>query len=228
MRCAHRGPDGDGAARIGPRALVHTRLAIIDVAGGDQPLTSEDGAVTAIVNGEIYNHVELRARARGSAGTASRRTPTARSSSTSTRRTARTSSRRLNGIFAFALWDARRERLVAARDPFGVKPLYWATRRRAGRRSRPRSARCSRPAWSSARRPGRARPLPRLALRARAAHAVRRRLEAPAASILVAEPDGPSRVESYREAPGEPLRRAPRTSSPTSSRALRRRRSSAR
>jgi asparagine synthase (glutamine-hydrolysing) len=58
----HRGPDGEAVRRIGPLTLAHTRLAIIDVAGGDQPLDSEDGAVTAIVNGEIYNHRELRAR----------------------------------------------------------------------------------------------------------------------------------------------------------------------
>src|SRR5918997_6012705 len=57
----HRGPDGDALRRIGPLALAPTRLAIIDVAGGDQPLDSEDGQVTAIVNGEIYNHRELRA-----------------------------------------------------------------------------------------------------------------------------------------------------------------------
>ena len=57
----HRGPDGEALRRIGPVALAHTRLAIIDVAGGDQPLDSEDGRVTAIVNGEIYNHAELRA-----------------------------------------------------------------------------------------------------------------------------------------------------------------------
>ena len=57
----HRGPDGEAPRRIGPVTLVHTRLAIIDVAGGDQPLDSEDGTVTAIVNGEIYNHAELRA-----------------------------------------------------------------------------------------------------------------------------------------------------------------------
>ncbi|MBA2794848.1 MAG: asparagine synthetase B, partial [Thermoleophilaceae bacterium] len=56
----HRGPDGDGVRQIGPATLAHTRLAIIDVAGGEQPLSSEDGAVTAIVNGEIYNHLALR------------------------------------------------------------------------------------------------------------------------------------------------------------------------
>src|SRR4051794_4287825 len=57
----HRGPDGEAVRRIGPVALAHTRLAIIDVAGGDQPLDSEDGAVTLIANGEIYNHRGLRA-----------------------------------------------------------------------------------------------------------------------------------------------------------------------
>src|SRR5918992_1871356 len=61
----HRGPDGEGVRRIGPLTLAHTRLAIIDVAGGEQPLDSEDGSVTAVVNGEIYNHVELRERLRG-------------------------------------------------------------------------------------------------------------------------------------------------------------------
>src|SRR5918997_3296688 len=56
----HRGPDGEALRRIGPLTLAHTRLAIVDVAGGDQPLDSEDGQVTAIVNGEIYNHLQLR------------------------------------------------------------------------------------------------------------------------------------------------------------------------
>src|SRR3954452_5043331 len=56
----HRGPDGDAVTRAGPATLVHTRLAIIDVAGGDQPLDSEDGNVSSIVHGEVYNHVELR------------------------------------------------------------------------------------------------------------------------------------------------------------------------
>src|ERR687891_594813 len=56
----HRGPDGEGVRTLGPLTLAHTRLAIIDVAGGDQPLDSEDGQVTVIVNGEIYNHFALR------------------------------------------------------------------------------------------------------------------------------------------------------------------------
>ena len=57
----HRGPDGDAIKRLGSVTLAHTRLAIIDVAGGDQPLVSEDGQVTLIANGEIYNHRSLRA-----------------------------------------------------------------------------------------------------------------------------------------------------------------------
>jgi asparagine synthase (glutamine-hydrolysing) len=122
----HRGPDGDAIRRIGPVTLAHTRLAIIDVAGGDQPLDSEDGAVTLIANGEIYNHRPLRARleARG------HRFATG-SDCEAILHTYEESGpecvRELNGIFAFALWDDRRRRLLAARDEFGVKPLYWWT-----------------------------------------------------------------------------------------------------
>jgi asparagine synthase (glutamine-hydrolysing) len=120
----HRGPDGDAVRRIGPLTLAHTRLAIIDVSGGDQPLDSEDGAVTLIANGEIYNHRPLRARleARGhrfATGSDCEAILHAYEES------GPDCVRELNGIFAFALWDDRRRRLVAARDEFGVKPLYW-------------------------------------------------------------------------------------------------------
>ena len=87
----HRGPDGEAVRRIGPLALAHTRLAIIDVAGGDQPLDSEDGRVTAIVNGEIYNHRELRDGLEAAA-TASPPARTARWWCTRTRSTASTAS----------------------------------------------------------------------------------------------------------------------------------------
>src|SRR5215204_5712601 len=120
----HRGPDGDALRRIGPLALAHTRLAIIDVAGGDQPLDSEDGRVTVVVNGEIYNHRELRTEleARG------HRWATHSDSEVilhAYEEHGLDCVRHLNGIFAFALWDDRQKRLVAARDAFGVKPLYW-------------------------------------------------------------------------------------------------------
>jgi asparagine synthase (glutamine-hydrolysing) len=120
----HRGPDGDALRRIGPLALAHTRLAIIDVAGGDQPLDSEDGRVSAIVNGEIYNHRELRA----SLEQRGHRFATQSDSEVIVHAYEEHGLgfvRRLNGIFAFALWDDRKRRLVAARDEFGVKPLYW-------------------------------------------------------------------------------------------------------
>jgi asparagine synthase (glutamine-hydrolysing) len=122
----HRGPDGEAIDRLGECTLVHTRLAIIDLHTGDQPMSSEDGAVTATVNGEIYNHLDLRAELECHGH----------------RFVSRSDSEvvvhgyeehgldvlpRLNGMFAFLLWDAPRRRLVAARDPFGVKPLYWWT-----------------------------------------------------------------------------------------------------
>jgi len=120
----HRGPDGDAVERIGPATLVHTRLAIIDVEGGRQPLHSEDGACRAVVNGEIYNHLDLR-RELESRG---HRFATRSDSEVVVHGYEEWGEdfvRRLNGIFAFALWDERQQRLVAARDPFGVKPLYW-------------------------------------------------------------------------------------------------------
>jgi len=120
----HRGPDGEALRRAGPVTLAHTRLAIIDVAGGDQPLDSEDGAVTLIANAEIYNHRTLRTKleerghrfATGSDCEAILHTY---------EESGPECVRQLNGIFAFVLWDEHRKRLVAARDEFGVKPLYW-------------------------------------------------------------------------------------------------------
>jgi asparagine synthase (glutamine-hydrolysing) len=121
----HRGPDGEAVERVGPATLVHTRLAIIDVEGGRQPLRSEDGACRAIVNGEIYNQLELRRELEGRG----HRFATRSDSEVVVHGYEEWGDdfvRRLNGIFAFAIWDERRQRLLAARDPFGVKPLYWA------------------------------------------------------------------------------------------------------
>jgi asparagine synthase (glutamine-hydrolysing) len=122
----HRGPDGEAAVRLGPALLVHTRLAIIDVAGGQQPLSSEDRACAVVVNGEIYNHRDLRAELE-SAG----HRFTTRSDSEVVvhgyEEWGQEVVRRLNGMFAFALWDERSKRVVVARDPYGIKPLYWWT-----------------------------------------------------------------------------------------------------
>jgi asparagine synthase (glutamine-hydrolysing) len=120
----HRGPDGEALRRAGPATLAHTRLAIIDVAGGDQPLDSEDGAVTLIANAEIYNHRTVRAKLeerghRFATGSDCEAILHAYEES------GPACVRQLNGIFAFVLWDDHRKRLVAARDEFGVKPLYW-------------------------------------------------------------------------------------------------------
>jgi asparagine synthase (glutamine-hydrolysing) len=122
----HRGPDGDAVKRLGPLTLVHTRLAIIDVEGGDQPLDSEDGEVSAVVNGEIYNNLDLRAGLER----AGHRFATRSDSEVVVHGYEERGPdfvRDLNGIFALALWDGRERRLVAARDPFGVKPLYWCS-----------------------------------------------------------------------------------------------------
>jgi asparagine synthase (glutamine-hydrolysing) len=200
----HRGPDGEALRRIGPVALAHTRLAIIDVAGGDQPLDSEDGRVTAIVNGEIYNHSELRA------GLERRGHRWATNSDSEVVVHAYEEHgvdcvRDLNGIFAFALWDDREQRLVAARDAFGVKPLYWWT---DGRRVAVASevGALLRAGLTEAR-------VDRVALdhylACRFVPSPRTLFEGisklPAAARLVVEVDGAPRVESWREAPGEPI-----------------------
>jgi asparagine synthase (glutamine-hydrolysing) len=200
----HRGPDGEALRRIGPVALAHTRLAIIDVAGGDQPLDSEDGRVTAIVNGEIYNHRTLRTELeqRG------HRWATNSDSEVVVHAYEEHGPdfvRRLNGIFAFVIWDDRERRLVAARDAFGVKPLYW---------------------WTDGRRVALASEIGALIdaglvtpavdrvaldhyLACRFVPSPRTLFEGvrklPPASTLVVEGDGSPRVTSWREDPGDPI-----------------------
>src|SRR5215212_7450398 len=200
----HRGPDGEALRRTGPVALAHTRLAIIDVAGGEQPLDSEDGRVTAIVNGEIYNHRELRA------GLEERGHRWATNSDSEVVVHAYEEHgvgcvRHLNGIFAFVIWDAREDRLVAARDAFGVKPLYWWT---DGRRVAVASE------VGALLDAGLVKPaIDRVALdhylACRFVPSPRTLFDGvsklPPASTLVVEGDGAPRIESWREAPGAPL-----------------------
>ena len=121
----HRGPDGDGYHLAEGVGLGMRRLSIVDLATGDQPIVNEDGTLVLVCNGEIYNHVELRAELE--------------------RRGHRFATRSdvepilhlyeergldcvdaLRGMFAFALWDAPRRRLVLARDRIGIKPLHYA------------------------------------------------------------------------------------------------------
>lgn len=118
----HRGPDGDDVWQDGAVGFVHTRLAIIDLATGDQPLFDDDGAVL-VANGEIYNYVELRAEM-----------PEVRFRTQSDCETILPCYRRyglgfadwLRGMYAAALYDPAERRLILARDPFGIKPLYYA------------------------------------------------------------------------------------------------------
>jgi asparagine synthase (glutamine-hydrolysing) len=122
----HRGPDGGAVFVSGPCALGHRRLKIIDLSqNGTQPMTSGDGRFTITYNGEIYNYAELREELEG-------RGVRFRSSSDTEvllelfARDGLDCLGRLNGIFGFAIWDAREQRLWAVRDPIGVKPVYWA------------------------------------------------------------------------------------------------------
>lgn len=119
----HRGPDGRNVwVAPGEVGLGHDRLAIVDVAGGAQPLTNEDGTVWAVINGEIYNHEELR-RELGS-----RHTFRTRSDSEVVLHLFEEEGpdfvRRLDGMFAIAIWS-RATGLCLARDPLGIKPLYY-------------------------------------------------------------------------------------------------------
>lgn len=122
---AHRGPDGAGELYDGPLGLAIRRLAIVDPAGGHQPLGSEDGAVHVVCNGEIYDAPALR-------HDLERRGHRFRTRSDVEVLVHRYEERGLGflvglrGMFAVALWDARERRLVLARDPFGIKPLVYA------------------------------------------------------------------------------------------------------
>ena len=121
----HRGPDGEGLLIDGPVGLGHRRLAIVDVAGGQQPMTNEDGNVWITYNGEIYNHAALRP----SLELRGHRYRTRSDTETIVHLYEELGERcveRLQGMFAFAVWDRARRRLLLARDRLGIKPLYYA------------------------------------------------------------------------------------------------------
>ena len=122
---AHRGPDGSGLHVEPGLALGHRRLAIIDLAGGAQPMQTPDGALTVVFNGEIYNFLELRAELEGLGARFLTRCDT-EVLLLGWRYWKEGLLRRLRGMFAFALWDAAEQTLVLARDPFGKKPLHYA------------------------------------------------------------------------------------------------------
>jgi asparagine synthase (glutamine-hydrolysing) len=122
-----RGPDASGEwfsdnGRIG---MGHRRLSIIDLSEtGAQPMRSSDGRFSVVFNGEIYNHRELRAILEG-LGHSFRSTSDTEVLLHGYRQWGAQLLDRLRGMFAFALWDERRESLLIARDPYGIKPLYY-------------------------------------------------------------------------------------------------------
>src|SRR5215471_6801230 len=121
----HRGPDDDGVYVNRGIGFGHRRLSIIDVAGGHQPLSNEDGTIWVLVNGEIYNYPELREEL------------LARGHRLSTRSDIETVVHlyedygeacfaKLRGMFAIALWDSRQKKLLLVRDRLGKKPIFYA------------------------------------------------------------------------------------------------------
>jgi len=123
----HRGPDDQGVHVEGPIGLGANRLSIIDIVGGHQPLSNEDGSIWIVLNGEIYNHHALRKRLE------------ARGHSFRTRcdtetivhlyeEHGRDCVQHLSGMFAFAIWDGNKRILFIARDRLGIKPLYYSLR----------------------------------------------------------------------------------------------------
>jgi asparagine synthase (glutamine-hydrolysing) len=121
----HRGPNDRGTFQDDGVALGVRRLSIVDVEGGHQPFASEDGAVWAIQNGELYNHTDLR-RELGSSGHVFRTRCDTEVIPHLYEKTGRAFPEHLRGKFGIAVWDERRRRAVLARDRLGVKPLYYA------------------------------------------------------------------------------------------------------
>jgi asparagine synthase (glutamine-hydrolysing) len=122
---AHRGPDGTGLHAEPHLGFCHLRLAIVDVAGGAQPMFTEDGTICVVFNGEIYNHERLRAELAAQGARFRTRSDT-EVLLEGWRRWGTDLPARLQGMFAFALWDGARGELFLARDRLGEKPLHYA------------------------------------------------------------------------------------------------------
>jgi len=123
---AHRGPDGEGIFADDQLGLAHRRLAIIDLSpAGHQPMATKDGRYIIVFNGEIYNFQELRIELEALGHQFHSKTDT-EVLLHAFAEWGESSLSRLNGMFAFAIWDRRERELFLARDRYGIKPLYWA------------------------------------------------------------------------------------------------------
>ncbi|MDX6724395.1 MAG: hypothetical protein QOD73_2799 [Solirubrobacteraceae bacterium] len=121
----HRGPDASGWWAGSRCVLAQNRLAIIDVAGGDPPITNEDGTVAVVLNGEIYNFPQLQEELRAGGHRLATRCDTEVIAHLGEELDPVSLAQRLDGMFAFALWRERDRRLVLGRDRLGKKPLYY-------------------------------------------------------------------------------------------------------
>jgi asparagine synthase (glutamine-hydrolysing) len=120
----HRGPDEAGLYSDEYAGLAHRRLSIVDLAQGQQPLANEDGTIRVVFNGEIYNHTDIRPGLEA-AGHRYRTRCDTETIVHAYEQWGDACVERFRGMFAFAIWDARRRRLLLARDRMGIKPLYW-------------------------------------------------------------------------------------------------------
>lgn len=122
---AHRGPDARGISTHAGATIGQTRLAVIDLDTGDPPISNEDASVAVALNGEIYNFRDLREELETAGHVLATAGDTEVIAHLAETLDAVALARRLDGMFAFAVWDVRRERLVLGRDRFGKKPLYY-------------------------------------------------------------------------------------------------------
>jgi asparagine synthase (glutamine-hydrolysing) len=118
-----RGPDGAAFRQDGPVGVAFTRLSIVDPVGGDQPFVSDDGTISLIANGEVYNHLELEATL--PPGTQMKTGSDCEVLLHLYQRDGLRFLDRVRGIFAVAIYDSARRRMIFARDRFGIKPLYF-------------------------------------------------------------------------------------------------------
>jgi asparagine synthase (glutamine-hydrolysing) len=120
----HRGPDEAGLHCDAHAALAHRRLSIVDLSTGQQPLSNEDGSIWVVFNGEIYNHADIR-RELEAHGHRYRTKSDTETIVHAYEQWGDECVQRFRGMFAFAIWDAPKRRLLLVRDRLGIKPLYW-------------------------------------------------------------------------------------------------------